>query len=71
LGVLVVALIGTLIFIEGALGHLLALAAKVFRPELAQEYVESVSANTLLIVLAMLVALSTLMTLLAETTRNK
>jgi hypothetical protein len=70
LGLIVVALIGALIYIEGVLGSLLALAVKLLRPQQAQEYVASVTALTLFITIAMLAALSVLLTMIAEMSRR-
>ncbi len=69
LGLLIVALIGVLIIVANALGHLFEMAMQIFRPEKAHEYVASVSAFTLFIVIALLASLSVLLTLLAERRR--
>ena len=66
LGLVVVTLFGALIFIEQVLGSLLAMATSVLDPQHAHEYVASVTAQTLFIVIAALAALCTLLTLLGE-----
>lgn len=66
LGLIVVAFFGFFIFMEQVMGSLLALATSVLNPQHAHEYVASVKAETLFLVLAALAALSTLFTLLGE-----
>jgi hypothetical protein len=62
LAIIVVALFGALIFIENVLHFLLSLAVSLLHPQQVHEYVESVTALTLLIVVAAIAALSVLLT---------
>jgi hypothetical protein len=66
LGLVVVVMFGTLIFIEQVMGSLLAMAASVLDSRHAHEYAASVTAQTLFIVVATLAALCTLLTLFGE-----
>ena len=65
-GLIVVAVVGILILIENAIGHLVTVATAIMGPEKGHEYIQTVSSLTLFLVLALMALVSVLFTLLRE-----